>query len=59
MSLLLGLPIPYASIGNFIPGILSYLPQKQQLYALHYNAKRLLAQIIQSKGLEYVREQGT
>lgn len=47
VSILMGLPIPYDSIGAIIPELLSDLSPEQQLYAFHYNGERLLAKIRQ------------
>ncbi|XP_069681560.1 GPI ethanolamine phosphate transferase 2 isoform X2 [Periplaneta americana] len=44
LSMLLGLPIPAASLGKMIPQILHSLPVSQQLYALYYNCKQVATQ---------------
>lgn len=48
VSVLLGLPIPSSSIGALIPEMLTGLTADEQLYMLHYNAKRLLGHILAS-----------
>lgn len=58
LSVLLGLPIPASSIGTLIPGILQKLPNRLQLYALHYNTKRLIEKIIQVQGFDVVQHKG-
>lgn len=45
VSVLMGVPIPYSSIGVIIPELLGDLSAEQQLFALHYNGERLLAKI--------------
>lgn len=42
MSVLLGLPIPASSIGSLIPELMAELTEDEQLYALHYNGRRLV-----------------
>lgn len=45
LSVLLGTPIPASSIGSLIPELLAQLPVDEQLYALHYNARRLVHKV--------------
>lgn len=42
LSVLMGLPIPTSSIGSLIPELMSELSEDEQLYALHYNGRRLV-----------------
>lgn len=46
IAALLALPIPASSIGALIPEMLADLSMEHQLYAFHYNAKRLMDKLI-------------
>lgn len=39
---MLGVPIPYSSIGSLIEPLLNGVEPMEKLYAIHYNTKKLL-----------------
>lgn len=45
VSVLMGLPIPYSSIGTIIPELISGITPEQQLFAFYYNGERLLSKV--------------
>lgn len=47
---MLGVPIPANSIGSLIFELIESLPINQQLYALHYNGRRLIEKITNALG---------
>lgn len=54
LSVLSALPIPASSIGALIPELLADLSMEHQLYAFHYNAKRLMEKLVLAEGLDRI-----
>lgn len=54
VAVLSALPIPASSIGALIPELLIDLTMEQQLYAFHYNAKRLMDKLILVDGTDQI-----
>lgn len=50
IAVLMALPIPASSIGTLIPELLVDLSMEHQLYAFHYNTKRLMDKLISAEG---------
>lgn len=54
LSVLSALPIPASSIGALVPELLADLSMEHQLYAFHYNAKRLMEKLILAEGSDRI-----
>lgn len=54
LAVLSAVPIPASSIGALIPELLADLSMGQQLYAFHYNGKRLMDKLISAEGLDRI-----
>lgn len=57
LSILLGLPIPYSSIGVIIPELLADFTPAETLYAFHYNNDRLLDKVRRQFQFDRIEDQ--
>lgn len=55
IAVLSAVPIPASSIGALIPELLADLSMEHQLYAFHYNGKRLMDKLMSAEGTDRVR----
>lgn len=56
LAVLSALPIPASSIGSLIPELLADLTMEHQLFAFHYNAKRLMDKLILAEGSDRIAD---
>lgn len=56
LAVLSALPIPASSIGSLIPEPLADLTMEHQLFAFHYNAKRLMDKLILAEGSDRIAD---